>query len=145
MKLRHPGLELYDKLSGPRKRNLISLPAAAVRPGKEFEKMAVRVFEIDAAAAVIPADFARAFPVWIGPVLEPSIADAAEDWVEVVFTDQKGVVLGGDLAVVVVEVDGNTVVERDDEHRSERRGAREAEDFSEKGCRLLLISAPDDR
>jgi len=107
--------------------------------------MAVRVFEIDAAAAVIPADFARAFPVWIGPVLEPSIADAAEDWVEVVFTDQKGVVLGGDLAVVVVEVDGNTVVERDDEHRSERRGARQAEDFSEKGCRLLLVSAPNDR
>ena len=107
--------------------------------------MAVGVLEIDAAAAVVPADFAGVFPVGIGPVLETSITDAGEDLVELFFADQEGVVLGGNLAVVFVEVDGYVVVERDDEHRSEGSGAREAEDFSEKGCRLLLVPAPDDR
>lgn len=107
--------------------------------------MAVGVLEIDAAAAVVATDFAGAFPVGIGPVLEPSIADAAEDLVEVVFADQEGVVLRRYVAVVIVEVDGNVVVERDDEHRAERRGARQAKYFSEERRRLLLVSAPNDR
>src|SRR4026209_1871962 len=107
--------------------------------------MAVGVLEIDAAAAVVPADFAGTFPVGIGPVLKASVADAGEDLVELLFADEEGVVLGGNLAVVFVEVDGNVVVERDDEHRPERCGARQAEDFSKKGCRLLLVAAPYDR
>src|SRR5262245_51493425 len=105
--------------------------------------MPVGVLEIDAAAAVVPADFAGAFPVGIGPVLEAPITDAGEDLVELFFADQKGVVLGRYLAVVFVEVDGNVVVERDDKHRPERCGARQAKDFSKKSCRLLLIAAPD--
>ena len=107
--------------------------------------MAVGVLEVYAAAAVVPADLAGAFSVWIGPVLESSITDAGEDLVELFFADQEGVVLGGNLAVVIVEVDRNIVVERDDEHRPERRGIRQAEDFSEKGCRLLLVAGPNDR
>ena len=89
--------------------------------------MAVGVLEIDAAATVVAADLARAFPVWIGPVLKASITHSAEDLVELFLADQEGVVLGGYIAVVVVEVDGNVVFEWDDEHRSERRGARQAE------------------
>ena len=107
--------------------------------------MPVGVLEIDAAAAIVPTDFAGAFSVRISPVLEASITDAGEDLVELFFADQKGVVLGGNLTVVFVEVDGYVVVERHDEHRPERRGIRQAEDFSEKGCRLLLVAAPDDR
>ena len=107
--------------------------------------MAVGIFEIDAAAAVVPADLAGAFSVGIGPVLESSLADAGEDLVELFFANQEGVMLGGNLAVVIIEVDGHVVAERDDEHRPERRGARQAEDFCEKGCRLLLVAAPNDR
>ena len=128
-----------------RNRKFTHLLAAAVGAGEDLEEVAVGVLEIDASAAVVPADFAGAFSVWIGPVLEPSIADAAEDLVEVVFADQKGIVLGRDLAVVIVEVNGNIVVERDDEHRAERLGARQSEDFCEEVCRLLLVAAPDDR
>src|SRR5205809_5713704 len=102
--------------------------------------MAIRVLEIDAVAAVVPADFAGALSIGIGPVLEPSIPDAGEDLVELFFANQEGVVLGGNLSVVIVEVDGNVVAERDDKHRPERRGIRQAEDFSEKGCRLLLVA-----
>ena len=40
--------------------------------------MAVGVFEIDAAATVVPADLAGAFSVRISPVLEASITDAGE-------------------------------------------------------------------
>lgn len=81
--------------------------------------MAVGVLEIDAAAAVVAADFARAFPVWIGPVLKGSISHSAEDLVELFLADQEGVMLGGNLAVVIVKIDGDVIVERDDEHRSE--------------------------
>ena len=42
--------------------------------------MAVGVLEIDAAAAVVPADFAGAISVGIGPVLESSLADRAKIW-----------------------------------------------------------------
>ena len=107
--------------------------------------MAVGVFEIDAAATVVPADLAGAFSVWIGAVLESLITDAGEDLVELFFADQEGVVLGGNLAVVFVEVDGHVVVERDDEHRSEGSGAWQAEDFREKSRRLFLVPAPNDR
>ena len=107
--------------------------------------MAVGVLEVYAAATVVPADFAGAFSVWVGPVLEPSLADAGEDLVELFFANQEGVVLGGNLAVVIIEVDRHVVIERHDKHRSERRGIREAEDLSEKGCRLLLVAAPHDR
>ncbi len=106
--------------------------------------MAVGVLEVDAAAAIVPADLAGAVSVGIGPVLKTSITDSGEDLVELFFADQERVVLGGNLAVVIVEVDGDIVVERDDEHRPERSGARQTEYFSEKGGRLLLVSAPDD-
>jgi hypothetical protein len=39
------------------------LPATTVRSSENLQKMAVGVFEIDAAAAVVPADFAEALPV----------------------------------------------------------------------------------
>jgi len=65
--------------------------------------MAVGVFEIDAAAAVVAADLAGAFSVRIGPVLESSLADAGEDLVVLFFANKEGVMLGGNLAVVIVE------------------------------------------
>ena len=55
----------------------------------------------------------------VGPVLEPALADAAEDGVEVVFADQERIVLRGDLAVGLVEVERDAVVELDDEERPE--------------------------
>ena len=87
--------------------------------------MAVGVLEVYAAAAVVSADLAGPFPVWIGPVLKAPVTDAREDLVEFFFADQEILMLVGNLAVVFVEVVGHVVVEREDEHRPERCGARQ--------------------
>jgi len=85
--------------------------------------MAVGILEIYPAAAVVPVDFTSTVLARVGPILEPSTTDAGEDLVEVVFAYEKGIVLRGNLAVVFVEVERDTVVELDDEHRSEPGGA----------------------
>jgi hypothetical protein len=68
----------------------------------------IGIFEVNAAAPVIAVDFAGAVLAGVGPVLEPSLADAAEDPIEIVFTQKEGVMLGRDLIVGVVEVEGDT-------------------------------------
>jgi len=39
------------------------------------------------------------------PILQPSIVDAGEGLIEVVFAYQEGIMLGGNLAIVLVEVE----------------------------------------
>jgi hypothetical protein len=107
--------------------------------------VAVGVFEVHAAAPVSAVDLSRPAPVRVGPVLEASIADASEDLVEVALADQEGVVLGRNLAIDLVEVERDAVVDLDDEERPEARGRRAAEDLGEELCRTLLVAAPDDR
>ena len=71
----------------PRTRKPLSkLSAAAVRAGDDLEEVTVGIFEVNAAAAVIAVDFASAVLAGVGPVLQASLADAAEDRVEIVFT-----------------------------------------------------------
>jgi len=67
--------------------------------------MSVGVFEVHAAATVAAVDFGNAVAARVGPVLEPSFAEAVEDLIEVVFADQEGVVLRGNLAVTLVEIE----------------------------------------
>ena len=55
------------------------------------------ILEVHAAAAVVVVDLARAAAPRIGPVLQPALADAAVDRVELVLGDQEGVVLRADL------------------------------------------------
>jgi hypothetical protein len=50
-------------------------------------------------------DLARPRFERVGPVFEASFTDAAEDLVEVVLADQEGVVLPGDVAIGLVEVE----------------------------------------
>ncbi len=59
--------------------------AAAVRPGDDLKEMTVGVLEVHPAAAVVAVDLIGAVLARVGPVLEPSPADAGEDSVEVVF------------------------------------------------------------
>jgi hypothetical protein len=51
--------------------------------------VAVRVAEIDAAPAVVMVDLAGPATSRISPVSEATILDAAEDGVELSFTDQE--------------------------------------------------------
>lgn len=102
------------------------LYAAAVRAGDDLEEMAIGVFEVNPAAAVVAVDFPGAVLAGVGRVLQPSLADAAEDLIEVDFTQQEGVVLARDLAVGRVEVEGGAVAELDDQERPEANGRRQA-------------------
>ena len=62
--------------------------------------------------------------------LSPSLADAGNALVEVVFAYQEGGVLGAYLAVDLVEVESGR--------------SRQAQDLREACRRLLLVAAPDD-
>src|SRR5215467_11809180 len=77
-----------------------SVSMTAIGAGDDFEQMPVRVFEIDAAAAVVVVDLSRVLLERIRPVLEASLADAPEHAVEIVLPDEEGVVLRSDVAVL---------------------------------------------
>lgn len=79
--------------------------AAGVGPGENFQQVTIGVFEVESAAAVVAVDLARSPLAGVGPVLNSALANAAEDLIEVVLSDEKGIVLRGDLAVGLVEVE----------------------------------------
>ena len=67
--------------------------------------MAVGVAEVDPAAPVVVIDLAAPALARVGPVVQLSRSDPAEDRVEVVLADQERVVLGRDLGVGLVIVE----------------------------------------
>src|SRR5215813_6044780 len=103
------------------------LRATAVRPCDDFEQMTVGIFEVHPTPAVVVVDRAGALLTGIGPVLELSFAQTCEDPVEILFPEQEGIVLSGDLAVGVVEVERDAVGELDHEERSEPDWLRQAQ------------------
>jgi hypothetical protein len=107
--------------------------------------MTVRVFEIHPASTIVSINFASVVLAWVSPILNSPTADASEDLIEVVFAYQESIVLGGNFAFLLIEVEGDAVVEVDDQHWSESCGRRQAQDICEKCCRCLLVAAPDDR
>src|SRR5215813_13444570 len=119
--------------------------SAAIRAGDDLHQVAVGVGEIDAASAVIVVDLPRPGPAGIGPVRHAAPGDAAEYDVEIFLADQERIVLDGDVAVGLGEVEGHAVVRSDDEEPPESRRGRQAEYLSEETCRPLLIAARNDR
>jgi hypothetical protein len=112
--------------------------------GEDLEEVPVGVLEVDAAPAVAGVDLAGIVPVGIGPVGEPPLLDAPEDLVELALADEEGVVLGGDVAVTVDEVEGDVVVDLHPEEGAEGLGLGEAEDLGHEGGRDLLVAGGDD-
>jgi hypothetical protein len=72
----------------------------AVRTGDQFEEMAVRVVEIDAATPVEVVDLPGPFAAKIRVMRDARGADAGKCSVELGFADQKGVVLGAKVRCV---------------------------------------------
>src|SRR6185503_2035123 len=107
--------------------------------------LAVGIFEVDTAAAVVVVDLSRVRARRIRPVLEPALADASEDAIELVLADQKRVVLDGDVAVRVAEIERHAVVELDDEEMAGALRRRAAEDLGQERRRAPLVATPDDR
>src|SRR5262245_52952990 len=114
-------------------------PATAVRASQKLEQVAVGILEVHAAPAVIVVDLAAPGLAGVGPVVELSGADAAEDVVEVVLGDQEGVVLRGDVVVALVEIERDVVVDLDHEEGAEGGGRGPAEDIRQEGRRSLPV------
>src|SRR5215472_14562820 len=83
--------------------------AAAVGPGDDLQQMAVRVLEVQSAAAVPVVDHPRTGLARIGPVRKVLVADPVEGRIEFFVTDEEGVVLGRDLSGGLGEVQGDVV------------------------------------
>ena len=92
-------------------RLLLRLCGAAVGSSDDLKHVAVRILEVDAASAIIAVDLAAALLNGVSPILDPALADAAEDLVEIVLADQEGVVLWSDLAFGLKKVERYAVVE----------------------------------
>jgi hypothetical protein len=106
--------------------------------------MTVGIFEIHATSAVSMIDRLRMFLSGIGPVLDSANTDSIENMVELILSDQKSVVLGGNRAFFLLEIEGNAVAERYDEKWAESLRLRQPQNMGEKTRRQLLVVAPDD-
>jgi hypothetical protein len=79
-----------------------------------------------------------------GKVRQLPVPDAAEGGVELVLAHEERVVLGGDLAAGLGEVQRDGVVGLDHEKMPEPGGRRQAENLAQEGRRPLLVAAGDD-
>jgi hypothetical protein len=79
--------------------------SALIRSSNELKKMTVGVFEIHPAATVVPINFTSAVLAGVSPILNSPTADASEDLIEVVFAYQESIVLGGNFAFLLIEVE----------------------------------------
>src|SRR5262249_50709718 len=118
-------------------------PAAAIWAGNDFQQMAARVLEIDAASAVVMVDLPRLGPRRIGPMGEALFFHAGEDLVELRLAHQESVVLRPDLALLVHKIDVDPVCGRDDLERSPFFRCREAQHASKERRRSLAVTRPD--
>src|SRR2546421_12759988 len=104
-----PGKKPYDG-SWQRKRRPASVRpatpfpsgAAAVGAGEDFKVVAIRVFPIQATAAVIAIDLAWPVMSRIGPILQVSRADAFENHIKLRFADDEGIVVPADVVAAHV-------------------------------------------
>src|SRR5262249_39153249 len=96
-------------------RSASGLPAtAAVGARDDFQQVAARVLEVDAASAVVTVDLARLGLRRVSPVGVALLFDAGEDLVELGLAHEERVVLRPDLGLLVHEIDVDAVCRGDD-------------------------------
>jgi hypothetical protein len=106
--------------------------------------MAVRVLEVDAAAAIVMVDLAFLAPLWIGPIRETLLLDPAENHVELRLAHEEREMTRRDVALPVHEVEIDPVGGRDDLERPPFASGRQTEDAREKIHRHFAVVGPDD-
>ncbi len=121
-----------------------ALRGQVVRPRHHFEKVPVRVIEVEAAPTVVRIRLAGAPLARIGPVREPLLPHPREDRIERRLADQEGVVLRSDRPIAVEEVERDAVVELHHQHLPERDRLRQIENLPQEARRPRLVPAPDD-
>jgi hypothetical protein len=110
-----------------------------------FQLVAVGAEKVDLAPATDVIDLAGAMSRRVGPMVQPPLADAAEDSVEVRHAGQKRTALWSDRARAVGEVERDPVVEFHHVEMAEADWRRSAEHLSQEPGGLCLVRQPDDR
>jgi ABC transporter DrrB family efflux protein len=118
--------------------------AAAVGAGEDLQQVPVGVFEVQAAAAVAVVDGLALGPARIGPVGQVPLPDAVVGGVELDLADQERVVLRGDRAGGLGEIEGDVVVRLDHQEVAEAGRRGQAEDLGQERRRAFLVPARDD-
>jgi ABC-2 type transport system permease protein/oleandomycin transport system permease protein len=106
--------------------------AAAVGAGQDLQQVAVRVLEVQAAAAVAVVDGLALRPAGIGPVGQVPLAETVEGGVELDLADQERVVLRGNRAGGLGEIERDVVVGLDDQEVAEAGGGPQAQDLGQE-------------
>nr|WP_170315500.1 hypothetical protein [Nakamurella deserti] len=101
--------------------------------------------EIDAAAAVLGVDLARALQLWIRPVRDPAVPEPGEGPVEQVVVDQEGVVLELDLDRRLGELQQDTVGEPEVDERSPGRRPGDLHQLLVEPGGPVAVGGDDDR
>src|SRR4026207_2421691 len=89
------------------------LLSAAVRPGNDLQQVAIRVFPVQAAPAVVGVELTWTPPERVCPVSQSALFDPREDVVEIGLFDEECIVLRIGRPMVVGEVPRHTVVRLD--------------------------------
>ena len=111
------------------------LAAAAVWPGNDLEQVAIRIFEVQAAAAVTVVDRPALGLARICPVRQVLIADATERGVELFLANEKRIMLGRDILACLCEIQRDAIVGLYHEKVPEA-GSRRASQGSRSGTPL---------
>ena len=118
--------------------------AAAVRASDDFQEVPARILEIETAPTVVLIGLTRLRLRRIGPVGKRPFANPAKNFVELFLVDKEGIVLRGDLAVGIHEIDIDAVVGRDHEERPPSPRSRQAKDLGQERRRCFAVFGPHD-
>ena len=106
--------------------------------------MLARILEIDSAAGIVRADLAGAAAVWVRPVHQIARLDSGEALLEFDVAGQKGIVLQGNIAFRVNEVQGDIVVQPYGKKQPNGHGRGTSEDLAEEVGGHLLVMRKDE-
>src|SRR5262245_14889348 len=106
--------------------------------------MSIRVFKVSPTPSVIGIDLVLQMVMGVCPERKPSPLDTPENFVKLHLAHQKSVMLRGNLAVSVVEVQGDLIVHLHRQERSEGNWSRKPENFNKKSRRLALVARWND-
>jgi hypothetical protein len=94
--------------------------------------VSVRIFKVDAAAAVVPVNFIRSSVMGVSPESEATLPNAIENFVKRVFTYEKGVVRPNKFTTRIDEVERDVILKLHREEEPKRRRLCQPEDFGQK-------------
>jgi hypothetical protein len=110
------------------------LHVASSRTSKNFEEMTVWVLEVHTPATITLADYARATLAGVRPIVDTALSYAPEDLVELRLTDEKSIVLRGNLVFDLMEIQRDSVTKFDNQEWSNARRLWKTKNFAQK-CR----------